>query len=133
MADSEDPLVLSQEQAGGTLVERTTRLIRLLHLLRHDALTLHHTLTGRMGDLPPSLLRSITWDQGTEMARHTDITADLGTVPIYFCDPHAPWQRGSNENASLDEGLPLLAQAAVCGSVPALGGCTSGSHLGPPT
>ena len=52
-----------------------------------------------MSDLPPPLLRTITWDQGTEMARHTDITADLG-VPIYFCDPHAPWQRGSNENTN---------------------------------
>jgi hypothetical protein len=52
-----------------------------------------------MSDLPPSLLRTITSDHGTEMARHTEITADLG-VPIYFCDPHAPWQRGSNENTN---------------------------------
>lgn len=85
--------------AIGTLVERSTRMIRLLHLPQRDAQTLHRVLTARMSDLPSPLLRSITWDQGTEMARHTDITADLG-VPIYFCDAHAPWQRGSNENAN---------------------------------
>ena len=52
-----------------------------------------------MADLPGSLLRSITWDQGTEMARHLTIAADLG-ASVYFCDPHAPWQRGSNENTN---------------------------------
>lgn len=50
-----------------------------------------------MADLLPALPRSITWDQGTEMARHADITAELG-VPVHFCDAHAPRQRGSNEN-----------------------------------
>ncbi len=52
-----------------------------------------------MGDLPPDLLRSITWDQGTEMAQHRAITAALG-VPVYFCDSRSPWQRGSNENSN---------------------------------
>jgi IS30 family transposase len=85
--------------AIGTLVERTTRMIRLLHLPERDAHTLHTALTARLSDLPPQLLRSITWDQGTEMARHPDITATLG-IPVYFCDSHAPWQRGSNENAN---------------------------------
>ena len=52
-----------------------------------------------MSDCPITLTRSITWDQGIEMARHTDITADLG-VMVYFCDSRSPWQRGSNENAN---------------------------------
>jgi len=97
----EGDLIVGRDQSSaiGTLVERRTRLIRLLHLPRRDSDTLHRVLTERMRDLPPSLLRSITWDQGTEMARHTDITAALG-VPVYFCDAHAPWQRGSNENAN---------------------------------
>jgi transposase, IS30 family len=98
----EGDLIVGRDHASaiGTLVERSTRIIRLLHLPRHDAHTLLRVLTARMNDLPSSLLRSITWDQGTEMARHIEITAGLGGVPIYFCDPHSPWQRGSNENAN---------------------------------
>jgi transposase, IS30 family len=52
-----------------------------------------------MGGLPPGLLRTITWDQGTEMARHLTIAKSLGT-PVYFCDSHSPWQRGTNENTN---------------------------------
>jgi transposase, IS30 family len=52
-----------------------------------------------MNDLPPGLLRSITWDQGTEMARHTEIAESLRTT-IYFCDSRSPWQRASNENTT---------------------------------
>lgn len=85
--------------AIGTLVERQTRTIRLLHLPERDGEALHAALIARMADLPRALIRSITWDQGTEMARHITITTDLG-APIYFCDSHSPWQRGSNENAN---------------------------------
>ncbi|MGH2879319.1 MAG: IS30 family transposase [Solirubrobacteraceae bacterium] len=89
----------NQGSAIGTLVERQTRLVRLLHLRCRDADSLHEALQTRMGDLPGTLLRSITWDQGTEMARHLNITKSLG-VPVYFCDSRSPWQRGSNENTN---------------------------------
>ncbi len=89
----------NQGSAIGTLVERQTRLVRLLHLPCRDADSLHEALQTRMGDLPATLLRSITWDQGTEMARHLSITKSLG-VPVYFCDSRSPWQRGSNENTN---------------------------------
>lgn len=98
-------LIVGRDHASaiGTLVERRRRTIRLLHLPTRgggvSGSVLHRALADRMSDLPPALLRSITWDQGTEMARHNEITGDLG-VPNYFCDPHAPWQRGSNENAN---------------------------------
>ncbi len=89
----------NQGSAIGTLVERQTRLVRLLHLPCRDADSLHEALQTRMGDLPATLLRSITWDQGTEMARHLNITKSLG-VPVYFCDSRSPWQRDSNENTN---------------------------------
>jgi len=72
-------------------------VVRLLHLHQRDGDTLHEALKIRMADLPAALLRSITWDQGTEMARHLTITGSLGP-PVYFCDSRSPWQRGSNEN-----------------------------------
>ena len=72
-------------------------MVRLLHLARRDGDGLHGVLKTRMADLPSGLLRSITWDQGTEMARHLTIARSLG-APVYFCDSHSPWQRGSNEN-----------------------------------
>ena len=85
--------------AIGTLVERQTRMVRLVHLPRSDADSLHAALVARMQDLPPALMRSITWDQGTEMARHLATTDKLG-APVYFCDSRSPWQRGSNENTN---------------------------------
>jgi transposase, IS30 family len=95
----EGDLIIGKDQGSaiGTLVERRTRLVRLLHLPNRDGEALHDALKARMTDLPLTLLRSITWDQGTEMARHLTITRTLG-VPVYFCDSHSPWQRGSNEN-----------------------------------
>jgi IS30 family transposase len=88
-----------QQSAIGTLVERQTRVVRLLHLPQRDGETLHDALRLRLGDLPPHLRRSITWDQGTEMARHLTITETLG-APVYFCDSRSPWQRGSNEKTN---------------------------------
>ena len=85
--------------AIGTLVERQTRMVRLVHLPRSDADSLHAALVARMQDLPPGLMRSITWDQGTEMARHLATTDKLG-APVYFCDSRSPWQRGTNENTN---------------------------------
>jgi IS30 family transposase len=85
--------------AIGTLVERQTRMVRLVHLWRSDAGSLHAALVARMQDLPAGLMRSITWDQGTEMARHLATTEKLG-APVYFCDSRSPWQRGSNENTN---------------------------------
>jgi transposase, IS30 family len=85
----------------GTLVERTTRFCILLHLpgRKVDPLALQDSIVAGIGQLPKHLRLSLTWDQGLEMRRHAEITlaADL---PIYFCDPHSPWQRGSNENTN---------------------------------
>ena len=71
----------------------------MLHLPQRDGDTLHDALHARLGELPAALRRSITWDQGTEMARHLTIAATLG-APVYFCDSRSPWQRGSNENTN---------------------------------
>jgi IS30 family transposase len=95
----EGDLIVGKDQGSaiGTLVERQTRMVRLLHMPYRDSDALHNALRARMADLPPVLLRPVTWDQGTEMARHRTITRSLG-APVYFCDSHPPWQRGSNEN-----------------------------------
>ena len=88
-----------QQSAIGTLVERQTRMVRHLFLAHRDGDTLHEALTLRMGGLPAGLRRSITWDQGTEMARHLTIAESLG-APVYFCDSRSPLQRGPNENTN---------------------------------
>ena len=86
--------------AIGTMVERTTGFVVLLHL-RGDrtAATLADAMSDKIPDIPEVLRRSLTWDQGSEMALHTKITKATG-LPIYFCDPHSPWQRGTNENTN---------------------------------
>jgi IS30 family transposase len=84
----------------GTLVERSTRWVMLLHLPDGaSAEAVRDAIVAKIGTLPVALRRSLTWDQGIELARHAEIslTADL---PVYFCDPHSPWQRGSNENTN---------------------------------
>ena len=86
--------------AIGTLVERTTRFVMLLHLPQgQNAFAVRDAITSTIGTLPAQMRPSLTWDQGKEMSQHVQLrlAADL---PIYFCDPHSPWQRGSNENTN---------------------------------
>src|SRR5829696_2553211 len=103
--------------AIGTLVERTTRFTILLHLPRrvghgdggrvkngpalagHGAEAVRDAITRTITTLPEQLRRSLTWDQGAEMAQHARLKIDAG-VQVYFCDPHSPWQRGTNENTN---------------------------------
>jgi transposase, IS30 family len=83
-----------------TLVERSTRYVLLARLEgRHDAPTTCAALTATISRLPAQLRRSLTWDQGSEMADHATFTIATD-VAVYFCDPHSPWQRGSNENTN---------------------------------
>jgi IS30 family transposase len=90
----------SNRSAIGTLVERSTRFVILLHLPgRHDAPSVAEAMIREMSKLPHHLRRSITWDRGSELADYVDIQLEL-QAPIYFCDPHSPWQRGSNENTN---------------------------------
>jgi IS30 family transposase len=86
--------------AVGTLVERSTRYVMLLHLPDGwKADQVDEAMRTTIRKLPKDLFRTITWDQGKEMNRHANFTVDTG-IPIYFCDPHSPWQRGSNENTN---------------------------------
>ena len=103
--------------AIGTVVDRCTRFVLLLHLPdgRHTADAVREALILAMKDLPPSLRRSLTWDQGKEMARHEQIAAAL-RMPVFFCDPHSPWQRGTNEdmNGLLSGTTPHRPEPRVC-------------------
>ncbi|MGW7468981.1 IS30 family transposase [Streptomyces xantholiticus] len=98
----EGDLIIGKDgkSAIGTLVERATRYVMLLHLPGdHSAEAVLSALTATVQTLPTQLMRSLTWDQGSEMARHGEFT--LATdIPVYFCDPASPWQRGSNENTN---------------------------------
>jgi transposase, IS30 family len=86
--------------AIGTLVERTTRFTMLLHLPDgHGAEAVQAAIVAKMADLPAVLRRTLTWDQGKEMTNHAAIAAAT-ELDIYFCDPHSPWQRGTNENTN---------------------------------
>jgi len=103
--------------AIGTLVERTTRFTMLLHLppmaghgcgarekngpalAGHGAEAVRDAITRTITTLPERLRRSLTWDQGAEMTQHARLRIDTG-VEVYFCDPHSPWQRGTNENTN---------------------------------
>ena len=114
----EGDLILGlNSSAIGTLVERTTRFTLLLHLppmdghgsrartkngpatAGHGAEAVRDAIAKAIGTLPEQLRRSLTWDQGAELAQHAQLRIDTG-VEVYFCDPHSPWQRGSNENTN---------------------------------
>jgi IS30 family transposase len=99
----EGDLILGAGNASAiaTLVERHTRYVRLAALPegRHDAAAVRDALIHALGGLPASLARSLTWDQGAEMARHHEFSLATG-IPVYFCDPASPWMRGSNENTN---------------------------------
>ena len=98
----EGDLIMGARNASaiGTLVERSTRFVLLLHLPHgHDPASVAAAMTETMGGLPAALRRSLTWDRGKEMGYHAQISLAAG-LDIYFCDPHSPWQRGSNENTN---------------------------------
>ncbi len=114
----EGDLILGLDSSAiGTLVERTTRFTMLLHLppmaehgmgarakngpalAGHGAEAVRDSITGTITSLPEQLRRSLTWDQGAEMSQHARLKIDTG-LDVYFCDPHSPWQRGTNENTN---------------------------------
>jgi IS30 family transposase len=111
-----DLIVGLGSSAIGTLVERTTRFTLLLRLPRmndygrprakngpalagHGAEAVRDAIASSIVTLPKQLRRSLTWDQGAEMSQHAQLRVETG-LPIYFCDPHSPWQRGTNENTN---------------------------------
>jgi IS30 family transposase len=112
-----DLIIGLNRSAIGTLVERTTRFTMLLHLppmeghrtrprekngpalAGHGAEAVRDAITVTITTLPEQLRRSLTWDQGAEMAQHARLRIDTG-LQVYFCDPHSPWQRGTNENTN---------------------------------
>ena len=96
----EGDLILGKGMSAiGTLVERTSRFVLLFHLERIKSEHVVGELTRHIQTLPEQLRRSVTWDQGKEMALHANFTIDTG-IQIYFCDPKSPWQRGTNENTN---------------------------------
>jgi IS30 family transposase len=95
-----DLIIGTGKSAIGTLVERHTRYVMLFKVPKgNKAEDVRVAMTDTIKELPEHLFKSLTWDQGKEMARHTTFTIDTG-VQVYFCDPKSPWQRGSNENTN---------------------------------
>jgi len=99
-------------------VERSTRYVLLLHLPGgRGASSVDAAMRQAIATLPGELFRTLTWDQGKEIAYHAQFTIDTG-IQVYFCDPHKPWQRGSNENTNgllrqyLPKGTDLSAHSA---------------------
>ena len=96
----EGDLIMGRDKSSiGTLVERSTRYVMLFALEKPTAENVRVQMTKKIMTLPAQLRKSITWDQGTEMAQHRQFTIDSG-IQVYFCNPRSPWQRGSNENTN---------------------------------
>lgn len=98
----EGDLIIGKDHksAIATLVERSTCYVMLAHLPEgHTAARTRDALVQTVQTLPPHLRRSLTWDQGSEMSRHKEFTVATD-IPVYFCEPGSPWQRGSNENTN---------------------------------
>ena len=117
----EGDLIIGKDckSAVGTLVERSTRYVLLLHLPGgRGASSVDAAMRQAIATLPGELFRTLTWDQGKEIALHAQFTIDTG-IQVYFCDPHKPWQRGSNENTNgllrqyLPKGTDLSAHSAA--------------------
>ena len=113
----EGDLILGRagRSAIGTVVERRSRYVMLLHLPQgRSAELVRQALSERMTTLPDALRRTLTWDQGKEMAGHVQFRVDTG-IPVYFCDPHSPWQRPTNENTNglLRQYFPRTANLAT--------------------
>lgn len=117
--DWEGDLILGSIESGsaiGTLVERSTRYAMLLHLPdNHTVEALQEAIVAKMPRLPTMLRKTLTWDQGKEMANHAKITKAID-LDIYFCDPHSPGQRGTNENTW--PSAPIVSQRHRPVSVP---------------
>jgi IS30 family transposase len=109
-----DLIMGTRKTCIGTLVERSTRYVMLLKLEKNTAAAVRTAMSRKILRLPAELRRSVTWDQGKEMADHLRFTVDTG-VQVYFCDPKSPWQRGTNENTNglLRQYFPRLTNLSV--------------------
>lgn len=95
-----DLVMGARPSAVATLVERSTRYVRVIPLPNgYKAAEVRAAIAAELGQLPPALRQTLTWDRGREMAEHQELAADLG-MGVYLCDPRSPWQRGSNENTN---------------------------------
>ena len=112
-----DLIIGLQRSAIGTVVERTCRFTMLVHLPREDgygttapvkngpalggygAVSMKNALASTMSTMPQQLVRSLTWDRGKELSAHAQFKVETG-IPVFFADPHSPWQRGTNENTN---------------------------------